>query len=108
MFRRLTLAALIATLCPALANEHGHEPAAPAKASKPAVKQATKGAALHAAEAPAAESSSPSAPAIPATVKEQVQRLIDGNRRYVEGRMLNIERDAARLNDEPRAAALAS
>jgi len=99
MFRRLTLAALTAVALPALAahEEHGHEEA-PKAASKPVAKALAK-----AAEPAAVEAAQTSTPTIPATVKEQVQRLIDGNRRYVEGRMLNIERDAARRNEIAKA-----
>lgn len=36
---------------------------------------------------------------IPDLVKAQVQRLMDGNKRYVEGRSLSIDRDAARRGE---------
>jgi carbonic anhydrase len=36
---------------------------------------------------------------MPSFVRDQVQRLIDGNRRYAEGRPLNMDRNAARRGE---------
>lgn len=92
MSKSLCLAALIAVPTLALAG-HGHEEA-PAHAA-PAPKHAAKTpAARPAGNAPAAAGMD-----IPALVKDQVQRLTDGNKRYVEGRSLSIDRDAARRGE---------
>ncbi|MEN9355497.1 MAG: hypothetical protein RL318_2822, partial [Fibrobacterota bacterium] len=45
---------------------------------------------------PAAAANVSGTPEFPEFVKPQVQRLVDGNKRFLDGRSLNIERDAGR------------
>lgn len=89
MFKTLSLAALLALPGLTFAG-HGHEEEERGSAvpKTPAARPA--GSAVPAAAAGAE---------IPALVKEQVQRLVDGNKRYVEGRSLNMDRDAGRRSE---------
>jgi len=91
MPRSLFLASLLSVPALCLAGHGSHEESAhEASAPKAA-------AARSAAQVPTP--SSGSVADMPVFVRDQVQRLIDGNRRFMDGRPLNMDRDAARRGE---------